>query len=369
MAFIYLGSKVIPYPPEKQISQIVDITVQIIEDIKSDKEVSPNKPLLQKDEEKSKPKPPVKVKEESKPIPIKKETPIHDEALPDIISRPRIRKKTLAYVKPDMPKTPIFKSSAQSDEIDIRGPLTIKKKFEISKVQSELSPSHTKISIKQQIDPVEIMFQSNRFRKNYAISKKDKGLVTSAKVFTSSQPVDSGEVSLLETGRTDKRYSLEKNIRSSESQALLQTRSNLLSLARQGDTRTQEEDLNIKPMGRSRTAKKGLKPSEGSLMHAKLHKQPYDLSGVITIDEIDPSQLISLNEFNVCIDPQEEFRLKMQLATLLDKPERSGINGVLFFFKYTKSAYTIKVDIYDPRATLSGDRCSVLHLAIESIKN
>ena len=367
IAFIYIASKIIPQQSAKQISRMVDITIQMFEDVKNEKEIIKKKLLPQKEEDKPKPKLPVKVpvKEKRKPILTIKEKAIPEEILPDIKSRPKIRKKTLAYVQPDILKTSTFDKSVQSDEISIRTPLSKKQKFEINQAQSELSPFETKTSIKQRDNPVEIPFPSNRSQRDYVISRKNQGIRTPVNVFTSGRPVESDEISLLETDRTKRRYSSEKNVRPSKAQALPQTGSNLLAFPRQKGTRIQGEDLYIKPPGRSRTATNQAKRSEANLMHAKLP----DLSGSITIDEIDPSQLISLNEFNVCIDPEEEFRLKTQLATLLDKPDRCGINGILFFFKYTKSAYTIKVDIYDPQATLSGNRCSVLQVAMECVKN
>ncbi len=368
IAFIYIASKIIPQQSAKQISRVVDITIQMFEDVKNEKEIIKKKLLLEKKEkDKPEPKLPAKVtvKEKRKPILTIKEKAIPEEILPDTKRRPKIQKKTLTYAQPDIPKTSTFDKSVRSDEISIRAPLSKKQKFKINQAQSELSPFETKTSIKQRDNPVEIMFQSKSSQRNYAISRKDQDIGAPVKVFTPGQPVESDEISLLETDRTKKRYSSEKNVRPSKAQALPQTGSNLLAFPRQKDTRIQGEDLYIKPPGRSRTATNQAKRSEANLMHAKLP----DLSGSITIDGIDPSQLISLNEFNVCIDPEEEFRLKTQLATLLDKPDRCGINGILFFFRYTKSAYTIKVDIYDPRGTLSGNRCSVLQLAVECVKN
>lgn len=89
-----------------------------------------------------------------------------------------------------------------------------------------------------------------------------------------------------------------------------------------------------------------------------------DFSGEVLPDAIDPSQLVSLREFNVCKDPEEEFRLKTQLAIRLDGPSRVEAGKVLFFCKYTESGYTIQVDIYNPQGRLFKDRCELLQLAV-----
>jgi len=92
-----------------------------------------------------------------------------------------------------------------------------------------------------------------------------------------------------------------------------------------------------------------------------------DFSDTVTTNEIDPSHLISLKQLRVCADPEEEFNLKTKLATLLDGPSKCLVNGMIFFFKYPESGYTLQVDIYNPQGELLTNRCSVLHSAIESI--
>ncbi|MBW2216920.1 MAG: hypothetical protein JRF34_06980, partial [Deltaproteobacteria bacterium] len=89
----------------------------------------------------------------------------------------------------------------------------------------------------------------------------------------------------------------------------------------------------------------------------------------ITISEIDPSQLISLRELAVCTNPEEEFRLRTKLAVLLREPTKCESNGVLLFFKYPESGYTIRVEIYNPGGVVLEDRCSVLQLAVECIND
>jgi len=89
----------------------------------------------------------------------------------------------------------------------------------------------------------------------------------------------------------------------------------------------------------------------------------------VSIDEIDPSQLISLKELGVCVNPEEEFNLKTKLATRLTDSSRCSSNEILFFFKYTESGYTLQVDIYNPTGAYLNDKCSVLRRAIECVNN
>jgi hypothetical protein len=95
----------------------------------------------------------------------------------------------------------------------------------------------------------------------------------------------------------------------------------------------------------------------------------HNFSEKLTPGEIEPTELINLNDFNVCIDPEKEFRQKTQLAARLDRPSRIEAEGVVFFIKYTESGYTIEIGIYNPQGRLFEDRCEVLELAINSIAN
>ncbi len=95
----------------------------------------------------------------------------------------------------------------------------------------------------------------------------------------------------------------------------------------------------------------------------------HDFSDTITLDEIDPSELISLKDFTVCKDPKKEFRQKTQLAVHLHRPSRIEAEGVLFFIKYTESGYTIEVDLYNPQGRPFKTRCEVMQLAIDNIVN
>jgi hypothetical protein len=87
------------------------------------------------------------------------------------------------------------------------------------------------------------------------------------------------------------------------------------------------------------------------------------------LDAIDASQLVSLQAFNVCKDPQREFRQKTQLAAHFMNPARIEAQGVVYFVQYTESGYTIQIHIYNPHERPFNDRCEVLDLAIEGIIN
>ena len=92
-----------------------------------------------------------------------------------------------------------------------------------------------------------------------------------------------------------------------------------------------------------------------------------DFSGEILPDEVDPSKLITLKEFNVCTDPEEEFRLKTQLAVRLDGPFWIQTGRVLLFFKHPESGYTMQIRIYNPYSRIFRDRCELLQLALHGI--
>ncbi len=89
----------------------------------------------------------------------------------------------------------------------------------------------------------------------------------------------------------------------------------------------------------------------------------------IEMEDIDPSNLISLKQLAVCADPEEEFHHKTKLAILLREPVKCEINGMLLFFKYPESGYTLRVEIYNPGGIVLKDRCSVLRLAVECVND
>lgn len=378
-ALIYMLSRVMPEPSDKDAPKLIDITIKMIEHIKSDEEphIYETPPILrEKIVEKAKPKPQVKTKvvEKKKPILIKEEKVTHEKPLPAIAERPGIRKKALKGIRDDVPKAPVFEKPVKPEDAGVTALSFRKRMYEIDPAEKGFVPPETKMSIGQQDDLTETVSKLERSKRDYSVRRKRNASALSdnrsnSKAFASNQLIDSDEIFLPETELIEKRYSFEENIRSPESQGTPEPSSHLHSFTLQKDTLSKGEDLNLGLLRRNRSAQKRAKHFEGNFIDARLHKQSSDFSSDITIADIDPSQIISLKEFNVCIDPGEEFRLKTKLATLLDKPVRCGVGGTLFFFRYTESAYTIKVDIYNPQGTLAGDRCSVLQLAIECIKN
>jgi hypothetical protein len=126
-----------------------------------------------------------------------------------------------------------------------------------------------------------------------------------------------------------------------------------------------EEPKLAPPASDKLLAKANRSTRKGSSSLAKAH----NFSGTVASDEIDPSELISLQAFNVCIDPEMEFRQKTELAAHLLRPSRIEAEGVVFFTRYTESAHTIEIHIYNPHGRPFKDRCEVLELAIRSIVN
>ena len=123
--------------------------------------------------------------------------------------------------------------------------------------------------------------------------------------------------------------------------------------------------------------KPGLRPfmkavssaGKGGVESAKVRGQAHEFPEDISIDEIDPSYLVSLKELAVCADPEEEFRLKTKLAVLLHGPAKCMDDNMVFFFRYPESGYTIQVLIYNPGEKPLEDRCSILRSAIDCIRN
>jgi hypothetical protein len=126
----------------------------------------------------------------------------------------------------------------------------------------------------------------------------------------------------------------------------------------------QEEDLSLVPPAPSKSF---ADEHEALTNSPALLTKTQDFSGEILPDEVDPSKLISLKEFNVCTDPEEEFRLRTQLAVRLDGPFWIQTGRVLLFFKHPESGYTMQIRIYNPYGRIFRDRCELLQLAMHGI--
>lgn len=130
--------------------------------------------------------------------------------------------------------------------------------------------------------------------------------------------------------------------------------------------KTQEQKDDLMPVAPSRRPASSTEPRLFRDSSSSPAESP-DFSRNSLTEEIDPSQLISLKEFKVCIDPQEEFRLKTQLAIRLDSRSWLESNGVVFFCKYPESGYTLQVDVYNPQGRFFKSRCEVLRVAIDAV--
>ena len=211
------------------------------------------------------------------------------------------------------------------------------------------------------IDRIQRSYKPSAVRPD-KISNPDN--ISGSKAFTADVSSASDEVYLAEPVQVAKQYSASANNTIYQSRALPGPTDQSQIFMPQNDSMSQEEDFQI-----NSHAKSSSKPLRGNPTAVNVPAQSHNFLGNVSIDEIDSSQLISLKELAVCADPEEEFYLKTKLATLLGGPAKCDSNGMLFFFKYTESGYTIQVNIYNPMGAPLKDRCSVLCLAIECIEN
>jgi hypothetical protein len=219
----------------------------------------------------------------------------------------------------------------------------------------------------------ETVSYANHAQKKYTIDKVNHNRVATpanileSKAFASDLPATTDEIALSKPGQTVVRYASKKNDTAYRSKTSPNIGNQSQFLNAKKDNMIEEESL-TRPMinARGRPVPKANK-LKGDVVSVNPHRQSHDFSG--SIDEIDPAYLISLKALAVCLDPEEEFYLKTKLATLLSGPAKCESNGVYFFFKYTETAYNIKVDIYNPEERLLKDRCSALNLAIKGVMN
>ena len=174
------------------------------------------------------------------------------------------------------------------------------------------------------------------------------------------QQVSDSSVSLPERPESDVRYVFKEKVRS-QAQG-----KQTLDLQFNFEPKRRKENLIAAPRVRAKSLSNGPRPSQN---RSELLAKAPDFSGNVLPDDIDPSQLTSLKEFDVCENPEEEFHLKTQIAVRLDGPSLFESGGVLFFCKYTESGYTVQVDIYNPQGRPFKDRCEVLLQAIIGVVN
>lgn len=206
--------------------------------------------------------------------------------------------------------------------------------------------------------------------RSYQLNAADKDRISAPKnmsdsnSFASDLPSQSDDVSLSQPDELARAYALDTDGSTHQSSVLPGSEDQSEFLVPQQDTMIQEEDLEINISTRPAS-----NPAQGNATAVGVPGGSPDFLNINSIDEIDPSQIINLKQLAVCADPEEEFLLKTKLATLLTGPAKCGSDGILFFFKYTESGYTIQVNIYNPKGELLKDRCSVLHLAIDCVEN
>ena len=328
---IFLVSSVIPDLADKPASKAVDIAIRIIEAPKTlspvgKQEIIGESVFAEKIEEKPKPQSFAKkeLTNKNKLIALQNQEPIGEEPLPDIRIRSIIKKRPVKTTEMPAGKIVSFDNARQPE-------ITINAKI---------------VGLKMKKRPV-------------AAIEAD---VSKTSAFNKKRPPD--EIQISRPGVRKNRYSIKQA----------------------GNLKPKLPDSVPKPFlkqpGAPVVIASQSNPSEKNYRAARLDRDPStpiqntsanelkapDLSDTVTTtNEIDPSRLISLRKLRVCADPEEEFNLKTKLATLLDGPSKCRANGMIFFFKYPESGYTIKVDIYNPQGELLTDRCSVLYSAIESI--
>lgn len=365
-ALIYMISKTIPERPARQLSMSVDMIISVIEE---EKAVLPSKKV----EQKPTLEPVVKAKhiEKPKPAPIQEEKITLEISLPNMRVIPKIKKRP-KITQFAASKNSSFDKTTQNEEIiRISGSVVPERNYSINRNLRKFratQPDFISNSFSKQPDtPAVIIFQANSSQKKYTINTSNQRISTpsdkmsGSNVFGSSQSIKSNNMTLPETNQINERYSLAKHGGPYQLSPLSQTDNQSLSFAHQN----KKEHLTLTPLINTKSVSKKSRPIQGDPIGGK---QAPDFSSAMTV-EIDPTYLINLKKFSVCADPEEEFRLKTELAARLDGPSKFAKNGIIFFFKYTETGYTIDIDIYNPQGERFQDRCSVLHLAIESIEN
>ncbi|MBW1851060.1 MAG: hypothetical protein JRJ15_06455 [Deltaproteobacteria bacterium] len=385
-ASIYLASNTIPQHPEKQLSRTVDIIINVIEDTINAKPllVDQTVPPVQETDmlkenvfhEETAQKPQQQALAETKPIEEQEPVPMQElkttpeETFSQITLALRIKKRPLRASQTDAPKNESFENTAQPQEIRISGPVALKSNYSISYARQGFrseQPDFISDSFSTQPRPAAITIsQPNPFRRRYATGASGPIMAATSdemprsNILDLTYPAESDDAALPKTHQTDERYPL-------EDQGVLH--------GRLASPKTANESLSFGPRNieeslMPQTQPRSLPGEPRPILSSPIDgRQAPDFSGAVSTDEIDPSHLISLNEFDVCTDPEEEFRLKTKLVSLLEGPSSFRTRNVIFFFKYTELPYTINVDIYNHEGEPFQDRCSVLNLAIESIRN
>ncbi len=246
------------------------------------------------------------------------------------------------------------------------------REIHVSKRVSNMPAGSTGSVLARQDVSSEVISPLGRSQKKYNLEiLSSKKAVTPDNVldtkFAAEMSAGAEEISLTEPDKIGKQYSTLSDERIFKQKSPPSSGSQSQIIMPQEDAVGLDEDLPLEVI--DTRAKSLSKLAQNNFTAVRAQEQSYDFLNDVTLDEIDPSQIINLKELAVCTDPEEEFYLKTRLATLLSGPAKCNSNGILFFFKYPESGYTIQVNIYNPKGEILKDRCSVLRLAIECIED
>jgi len=416
IVFILLISKMLPEFVQKEMPEPIEIIIQTIkEPPKKIKAPVPDvpKPIIEKKviEEITPPKSVVKVRPErekpqyvvkKEPLPEVKPKPVPEETIPAIRIQPRIKKKAPEQKKMYVPQITSLEKMAQPEDLNVSVPADRKERYnnkERPPKENEPEPSDrlTDFVSKDPVDP-SIAVTAQVAQKNYRAEVERRDVMV---------PSEGSEPLLMTTRAPDEPISSAKPTqREYKDQERKQSMTVLTDTSGPILTVLDNPDPTISPVERTQknytatdeardvklpldetgsllpqpdvsatevdTINRSQKNYEADMLDSqkpKTAESKFISFDHIIISEIDPSQLISLRELAVCADPEQEFRLRTKLAVLLQEPTRCESKGVLLFFKYPESGYTIRVEIYNPGGVVLEDRCSVLQLAVECIND
>jgi hypothetical protein len=285
------------------------------------------------------------------------------------IPPPKVRRRS--YVKKDSDKilqphqvrqTTHLSPAANAkfnEDIDVGGPRTVFKSYPLL-AETQTAPSDTA--------PL-VSFQAPRNTKIGNLKLKQTNRQTGPPlptalpetaqdlVFTSSGTADT-RLSLV--ARADRRYTIVKTDRPQLQAAQSTNREITFQSQNKKKSLTLAMPVSNRLIG---------KVDRSVADHSDVTPKASDFAATAFPAELDPEHLISLQAFNVCKDPQREFRQKTLLAAQLLGPTRVESDGVVFFIKYAESGYTIEIHLYNPHGRSFKNRCEVLELALKRIVN
>jgi len=416
IVFILLISKMLPEFVEKEMPEPIEIIIQTIKEPQKKIEApipEMPKPIIKKKviEEIIPPKSVVKVRPvkekprdvvKKQPLPEVKPKPVPEETIPAIRIQPRITKKAPDQKKMYVPQITSLEKVAQPEDFNVSVSEDRKERYNIEErppKENEQQPLNrsTAFVSKHPVDP-SIAVTAQVAQKNYRAEVERRDIMVpsggSEPLLMTTRAPDEPISSVTPTQRDYNNLEKEQPmaVPTDTSVPILPVLDNPdpTILPVEGIQRNYEaadEDRDVKlPVDESGsllplpnvpvTEVGAINRAQKNYEVGMLDSQKPDTAESktisfdnIAISDIDPSHLISLKELAVCTDPEEEYRLRTKLAVLLSEPTTCESNGILLFFKYPKSGYTIRVKIYNPGGVVLEDRCSVLQLAVECIND